>query len=62
MWFGYNLEIRICHFFHNLNVVFFQALLLTAYVDSMYLVRVTLPINFKFSDDSVFLKNILPGT
>ena len=56
MWFGYNPQIRFCHFFRNLNIVFFQALLLSTYVDSsMYLVRVTPPINFTFSDDSVFL-------
>ena len=33
----------------------FQALLLSTYVDSMYLVRVTPPINFTVSDDSLFL-------
>ena len=55
MWFGYNPQIIFCHFFRNLNLVFFQALLLSTYVDSMYLVRVTPPINFTFSNDSVFL-------
>ena len=50
IWFGYNPQIIFCHFFRNLNFVFFQA-----YVDSMYLVRVTPPINFTFSDDSLFL-------
>ena len=55
MWFGYNPQITYCHFFRNLNLVFFQALLLSTYVDSMYLVRVTPPISFKFSDDSVVL-------
>ena len=56
MWFGYNPQIRFCHFFRNLNLVFFQALLLSTYVDSsVYLVRVTPPINFTFSDDSIFL-------
>ena len=44
----------ILSFFCNLNLVFFQALLLSTYVDSMYLVRVT-PINFTFSDGSLFL-------
>ena len=52
MWFGYYPEISFCRFFRNLNLVFFQALLLSTYVDSMYLVRVTPPINFTFSDDS----------
>ena len=55
MWFGYNPQIIFCHFFRNLNLVFFQALLLSTYVDSMYLVKVTPPINFTFSDDSLFL-------
>ena len=54
MWFGCNPQIIFCHFFCNLNLVFFQALLLSTYVDSMYLVRVS-PINFTFSDDSLFL-------
>ena len=55
MWFGYNPRIRFCHFFRFLNLVFLQALLLSTYNDSMYIVRVTPPINFTFSDDSVFL-------
>ena len=57
MSFGYNPQIIFCHFFCNLNLVFFQILLLSTYmyVDSMYLVRVTPPINFIFSDDSLFL-------
>ena len=59
MWFGFRfivVQIRFCQFFRNLNfIVFFQALLLLTYVDSMYLVRVTPPINFTFSDGSVFL-------
>ena len=56
MWFGCNPQIIFCHFFCNLNLVFFQALLLSTYVDStcMYLLRVT-PVNFTFSDDSLFL-------
>ena len=54
MCFGYNPQIIFCHFFRNLNLVIFQALLLSTYVDSMYLVRVTPPINFTFSDDSLF--------
>ena len=53
MWFGYNPQIRFCHLFGNLNLVFFLALLLSTYVDSMYLVRVTPPINS--------LKKILAG-
>ena len=63
MWFGYNPQIRFCHFFSNLNlpVVFFQVLILSTYVDSMYLVRINPPINFTFSDDSVFLKKNLSG-
>ena len=56
MWFGYNSQIRFCHFFRNLNLVFFQLLILSTYVDSMNLVRINPPINFTFSDDSVFLK------
>ena len=54
MWFGYNPQIRFCHFFRN-ELSLFQALLLATYVDSMYLVRVTPPINVTFSDDSIFL-------
>ena len=61
MWFGYNPQIRFCHFFRNLNLVFFQVLILSTYVDSLYLVRINPPINFTFSDDSVFLKKILAG-
>ena len=56
MWFGYNPRIISYHFFCKLNLVIFQALLLSTYVDSMYLVRVTPPMNFTFSDDSLFLK------
>ena len=26
MWFGYNPQIRFCHFFHNLNLVFFSGI------------------------------------
>ena len=53
MWFGYNPQIIFYHFFRKLNF-FFQALLLSTYVDSMYVVRVTPPINFTFSDGSLF--------
>ena len=60
MWFGYNPRIIFYYFFCKLNLVIFQALLLSTYVDSMYLVRVT-PINFTFSDDSLFLKKFLAG-
>ena len=60
MWFGYNPQIRFCHFFHNLNV-FFQVLLLSTCVDSMYIECINPPINFTFSDDSVFLKENLGG-
>ena len=49
-----NPQIRFCHFFRKLNLVFFHALFLSTYVDSMYLVSVT-PINCTFSDDSIFL-------
>ena len=61
MWFGYTPRIIFHHFFCKLNLVIFQALLLSTYVDSMYLVRVTPPMNFTFSDDSLFLKKILGG-
>ena len=59
MWFGYNHEIIFYHFFCKLNLVIFQALLLSTYVDNIYLVRVTTPMNFTFSDDS--LKKFLAG-
>ena len=55
LWFGYNPQIIFCHFFRNLNFVFFQALLLSTYVDSRYNVRVTPTINFTFSNGSIFL-------
>ena len=61
MWFGYNPQIRFCYFSRNLNLVFFQVLLLSTYVDSMYLEWINPPINFTFSDDSVFLKENLGG-
>ena len=61
MWFGYNPRIFFYHFFCKLNLVIFQALLLSTYVDSMYLVSVTPPMNFTFSYDSLFLKKILAG-
>ena len=61
MWFGYHPQIIFCHFFRNLNIVFVQALLPSTYVDSMYLVRVTPPINFIFSDDSLFFFKNLDG-
>ena len=61
MWFGYIPQIIFCHFFCNSNLVFFQALLLSTYVDSVYLVRVTPPTNFTFSDDSYFFKKNLGG-
>ena len=61
MWFGYNPQIISYYFFCKLNLVIFQALLLLTYVDSMYLVRVTPPMQFSFSDDSLFLKKILGG-
>ena len=44
------------HFFCKLNLVIFQAFLLSTYVDSMYLVMVTPLMNFTFSDDSLFLE------
>ena len=60
MWFGYNPQIRFCHFFRNLNLVFFRHYYYQHnYVDSIYLVRVTAPINFTFSDDSAFFKKNL---
>ena len=62
MWFGYNPRIIFYYFFCKLNSVIFQALLLSTYVDSMYLMRVTpQPMNFTFSDDSLFFKKILGG-
>ena len=45
----------------SLLLVIFQPLLLSTYVDSIYLVRVTPPMNFTFSDDSLFLKKIRGG-
>ena len=56
-----NPQIIFYHFFCKLNLVIFQALLLSTYVDSMYLVRVIPPMNFTFSDDSLFLKKNLGG-
>ena len=44
-----------------MNLVIFQALLLSTYVDSMYLVRVTPLMNFTFSNVPYFLKKILGG-
>ena len=55
------LRLFFYHFFCKLNLVIFQALLLSTYIDSMYLVRVTPPMNFTFSDDSLFLKKNLGG-
>ena len=49
MWFGYNPQIIFCHFFRNLNFVFFRHYNYQQdYVDSMYLVRVTPPIPLLF--------------
>ena len=48
-----------CYFFPQFEL--FQALLLSTYVDSRYLSKVTPPINFTFSDDSLFLYKILGG-
>ena len=61
MWFGYNPQIIFYHFFCQLTLVIFQVLLLSTYVDSINLVRVTPPMNFTFSDDSLSLKKILGG-
>ena len=61
MWFRYNPQIIFYHFFCKLNLVIFQALLLSTYVDSIYIVRVPPPMNFTFSDDSLFLKKFLVG-
>ena len=55
------LRLDFVTFYHNLNLVFFHALILSTYVDSMYLVWIDPPINFTFSDDSIFLKTILAG-
>ena len=59
MCFRYNPQIIFYHFFCKLNLVIFQALLLSTYVDSMYLVRVTPLMNFTFLDDSLCLKKNL---
>ena len=56
-----SLNLLVYYFFCKLNLVIFQALLLSTYVDSMYLVRVTPLMNFTFSDDSLFLKKNLGG-
>ena len=61
MWFRYNPQIIFYHFICKLNLVIFQALLLSTYVNSMYLVRVTPLMNLTFSDDSLFLKKNLGG-
>ena len=60
MWFGYNPQIRFCYFFRNLNLLFFSVIN-TFKTDSMFLVWINPPINFTFSDDSVFLKKNLGG-
>ena len=60
-WFGTNPQIIFYHSFCKFNFVFFQGLFLLTCVDSMYLVRVTLPMNFTFSDDSLFLLKNLGG-
>ena len=61
MCFGYNSQIIFYHFFCKLNLVMFQALLLSTYVDSMYIVRVTPPMNFTFQMIFYFLKKFLAG-
>ena len=55
------LRLDFVTFFRNLNLVFIQALILSTYVDSMYLVWINPPISFTFSDDSIFLKNLGGG-
>ena len=45
----------ILSLFPQFELSLFQALLLSTYVDSMYLVSGVTPINFTFSDDSLFL-------
>ena len=55
MWFGYNPQIRFCHFFRNLNLVFFSGIN-TINICRQYYLVINTPINFTFSDDSVFLK------
>ena len=62
MWFGHNPQIIFCHFFSNLNF-FFHALLLSTYVDSMYVVRVTPPkfFFFIFRRFLISLKNLGGG-
>ena len=62
VWFGYNPQNIFCYFFRNFNLVFFQALLLSTYVVSMYLVRVTRPIILHFHMIPFFFKTILAGT
>ena len=61
MWFGYNPQIIFYHFFCKLNLVFFQALLLSTFVYSMYLVRVTPPMNLHFQMIPYFSKKKLAG-
>ena len=48
-------------FFSQFELSLFQASILSTCVDSMYLVRVTPPINFTFSDDFRFLKKTWRG-
>ena len=62
MWFGYDPEIRFLSLFPQFELsLFFQALILSTYVDSMNLVWINPPINFTFSDDSICLKKNLGG-
>ena len=61
MWFEYNPQIIFCHFFCNLNLVFFRRYYYQHNVDSRYLVRVT-RINFNyFRLFVIFLKKFLAG-
>ena len=47
--------------FLQFELSLFHTLLLSTYVDSRYLERVPPPINFTFSDDSLFLSKSLGG-
>ena len=57
MWFGYNPQIIFCHFFRNLNLVFFRHY----YYQQLLRQYVPCEGNFTFSDDSIFLKKNIGG-
>ena len=55
MWFGYDPENRFCHFFPQFELSLFSG------INTINICRVWInpPINFTFSDNSVFLKKNL---